>query len=181
MKIDFPGVPNLHSAQARAPVLVLGIGNILLQDEGLGVRAVEAILNRYDIPPGIELLDGGTAGMSLMEFMAGREQLIIVDAVQTGEPPGSLVSMREDDVPAYFHTHITPHDIGLADVLATLHLTGETPDHILLLGLVPEALELSLELSQTVTDKLDALIDSVVAELRLLGYRLYTKQQSLGK
>lgn len=157
----------------QVPVLVLGIGNILLQDEGLGVRVVEAVQQRHTIPPQVEVLDGGTAGMALMEVMRCREHLIIVDAVQTGEPPGSLVKMRGDAVPALFGTHITPHDLGLAEVLATLHLTAELPNDILLLGLVPASLELSLELSPTITDRLDVLIGAVVAELRLLGYRLH--------
>ena len=147
----------------------------MLQDEGLGVRAVESILRRYIIPPNIEVLDGGTAGIALMEYLAGREQLIILDAIQTAEPPGSLVKLRGDDVPSHFRTHISPHEIGLADVLATLHLTGEIPKNIILLGLVPEALQLSLELSQTIAKKMDDLLAAVVDELRLLGYRLHSK------
>jgi len=151
-------------------VLVLGMGNILLEDEGLGIRALEVLQRDYDFPSGVELLDGGTTGMGLLDDISGREHLLVLDAVQTGEAPGTLVAMRGTDVPVYFGIRVTPHQLGLADVLATLELSGEQPGSVTVLGLVPESLELTLELSGLIRSKLDDLVTATVSELARLGY-----------
>jgi hydrogenase maturation protease len=160
----------LNQEAPRSPVLVLGMGNILLEDEGLGIRALEVLQQRYQIPDGVELLDGGTTGMGLLDEISRREHLLVLDAVQTGDPPGTLVEMRNDEVPVYFGMRVTPHQLGLSDVLATLELTGEQPSGVTVLGLVPESLEMSLELSERIEAELEALVDAAVAELTALGY-----------
>jgi hydrogenase maturation protease len=151
-------------------VLVLGMGNILLEDEGLGIRALELLKRDYAFPPGVELLDGGTTGMGLLDDIGGRDHVLVLDAVQTGEPPGTLVVMRGSDVPVYFGIRVTPHQLGLADVLATLELSGEQPGSVTVLGMVPESLELSLELSGLIQSRLDQLVRVAVSELASLGY-----------
>ncbi len=88
--------------------LVLGLGNILLRDEGVGVRVVEALAERYVLPAGVEVVDGGTAGMDLLDTLAGCAHLLICDAVQTGGPPGSVVKLAGDQVPALFQTRCSP-------------------------------------------------------------------------
>lgn len=153
-------------------VLVLGIGNVLLQDEGVGVHAVEALQTRFRLPPQVEVLDGGTAGMELIEYILGKTGLIIVDAVKLDRPPGTLVRLVGDEVPAFLQTHLTPHQLGLSDVLATLAMVAEKPQHIVLLGIVPQSLELSVTLSGLIGQKLNALVDGVVAELAGMGLRL---------
>jgi hydrogenase maturation protease len=156
--------------ESPSPILVLGMGNILLEDEGLGIRALEALQRDYDLPPGVEMLDGGTTGMGLLDDIGGREHVIVLDAVQTGEPPGTLVAMRGERVPVYFGIRVTPHQLGLSDVLATLALSGEQPGSVTVLGLVPASLELSLELSGAIEGKLPELVDLAVNELTQLGY-----------
>jgi hydrogenase maturation protease len=156
-------------------VLVLGMGNLLLEDEGLGVRALEVLQQRYEIPPGVELLDGGTTGMGLLDDISGREHLIVLDAVQTGDPPGTLVRLAGDDVPVYFSMRISPHQLGLSDVLATLELSGEKPAEVVVLGLVPQSLEMDLELSELIAEKLGALVESATAELERLGFPLQSR------
>ena len=160
----------MNQEAPRSPVLVLGMGNILLEDEGLGIRALQVLQKRYEIPDGVELLDGGTTGMGLLDEISRREHLLVLDAVQTGDPPGTLVEMRNDEVPVYIGIRVTPHQLGLSDVLATLDLTGEQPTGVTLLGLVPESLEMSLELSERIEAELDVLVDAAVAELTALGY-----------
>ena len=97
------------------PVLVLGMGNILLEDEGLGIRALEQLQQRYEMPPKVELLDGGTTGMGLLDQISRRQHLLVLDAVQTGELPGTLVKLMGDEVPVYFGMRISPHQLGLSD------------------------------------------------------------------
>ncbi|MGL4459632.1 MAG: HyaD/HybD family hydrogenase maturation endopeptidase, partial [Plesiomonas shigelloides] len=109
------------------PVLVLGIGNLLLSDEAIGVRAVEALEQRFHLPPQVDVLDGGTCGMALIGDMADREHLIIADAVLTGDAPGTVVTLRDEEVPTLFSRKISPHQLGLSDVLSALKLTDEFP------------------------------------------------------
>lgn len=160
----------MNQEAPRSPVLVLGMGNILLEDEGLGIRALQALQKQFDIPEAVELLDGGTTGMGLLDEISGREHLLVLDAVQTGDPPGTLVEMRNDEVPVYFGMRVTPHQLGLSDVLATLELTGEQPSGVTVLGLVPESLELSLELSDRIAAELEKLVEAAAAEMAALGY-----------
>lgn len=150
-------------------VLVLGAGNILLSDEGIGVRVVEALQDRYRVPDAVEVLDGGTCGMGLLDVLAGRDHLIIVDAVNTGRPPGSLVRLADDEIPAAFRTKSSPHQLGLQDVLALLLLLGTAPRRVTVIGIQPFSLDLSLELSPVVAGKLDELVQMVVAELTAVG------------
>ena len=155
-----------------APVLVLGIGNLLLQDEGVGVRVVQELERRYRVPPEVELLDGGTSGMELLDVMAGREHLIVIDAVRTGAAAGTIVELTDAEVPALFRLRVSPHEIGLSDVLAALQVTGEIPRRIWLFGVVPVSTELSLELTATIHARMEAVLGAVTNKLAALGYGL---------
>jgi hydrogenase maturation protease len=124
----------------------------------------------YELPPGVETLDGGTTGMGLLDDLSGREHVIVLDAVQTGQPPGTLVVMRGDEVPVYFGIRVTPHQLGLSDVLATLELSGEQPGSVTVLGLVPASLEMSLELSASIAERLPCLVEAAVGELARIGF-----------
>ncbi|RKZ35523.1 MAG: hydrogenase 2 maturation endopeptidase [Gammaproteobacteria bacterium] len=149
--------------------LLLGVGNILLQDEGVGVRVVEEFQRRYLIPEGLDVLDGGTSGIDLLHHIANREHLIIVDAVKTGDPPGTVIRLGGDKVPAFFRQKITPHQLGISDVLAVATLRDEHPKNIVLIGIVPLTMETGLELSTAIAAKLDTLIDRVLEELEARG------------
>jgi hydrogenase maturation protease len=157
-------------------IVVLGLGNILLRDEGVGVRVVEALAERYAIPAEIEVVDGGTAGMDLLNTLAGCDHLLICDAVQTGAPPASVVRLAGLEVPALFQARFSPHQLGLAEVLATLVLTGEAPSAVTLVGIVPLDLELGLELSQEVSAVVGQAVECLATELRGLGVRLVPKR-----
>jgi hydrogenase maturation protease len=152
-------------------VLVLGVGNILLQDEGVGVRVVQEFQRRFQLPAGVDVLDGGTAGMCLIEDILDKDHVIIVDAVQTGQPPGTLVRLTGDEVPVFLQQRISPHQLGLSEVLATLALIDKKPQHLVLIGIVPKSMELSLELSAEIEHQVNVLIDKVVAELAAIGVR----------
>jgi hydrogenase maturation protease len=153
-------------------IVVLGLGNILLRDEGVGVRVVEALAERYAIPAEIEVVDGGTAGMDLLNTLAGCDHLLICDAVRTGAPPASVVRLVDAEVPALFLTRFSPHQLGLAEVLATLVLTGEAPGAVTLVGVVPLDLELGLELSSQVSAVVGQAVECLATELRGLGFTL---------
>ena len=113
--------------------------------------------------------------MALIDQISGRKHLLVLDAVQTGDPPGTLVNMSDQDVPVYFGLRVTPHQLGLSDVLASLKLTEEQPDEVTVLGLVPQSLEMSLDLSEQIGSRLEDLVEAVVDELESLGYLLRPK------
>lgn len=161
----------------KAPVLVLGIGNLLLSDEAVGVRAVEALQQRYHLPDGVDLLDGGTCGMELIDDMASRQHLIVADAVLTGAEPGTVVTLRDGEVPALFSRKISPHQLGLADVLSALHLTGEFPDKLTLVGVVPESVEPAIGLTDTVAASLDEVLRRLCDALAESGIAVSAKSR----
>lgn len=150
-------------------ILVLGIGNLLLSDEAVGVRIVEALEQRFQLPSHVEVLDGGTSGMELMEVMARRDHLIVADAVLTGGAPGSVVVLHDEEIPALFTRKVSPHQLGLSDVLMALRLTDEFPRRLTLVGVEPESLAPGIGLTPTVTGAIEPALMQVLAELRASG------------
>jgi hydrogenase maturation protease len=156
-------------------ILVLGIGNLLLQDEGAGVRAVEEFERKYVVPAGVELLDGGTSGIELLQYIRGRDALIILDVVKSGNPPGTIIRMEGEDVPAMFQKRISPHQLGLSDLLAVSQLTDSMPRHVVLFGIEPKSIETGLEISEEVGRNIGGLADLVALELGSIGLSVAAK------
>lgn len=154
---------------APKPILVLGLGNILLMDEGLGVHAMELFERRYAVPDHVDVVDGGTCGMDMLDLIASHRHLIAVDAVKTGAPPATLVTLRGDEVPAYFKGKLSPHQLGLCDLLASLRLTDEAPETVTLVGCVPLALGTGLMLSPEIEAVLPEMAERIAGELAELG------------
>jgi hydrogenase maturation protease len=150
-------------------IVVLGVGNILLSDEGIGVRAVEKLQRDYDLPPEVVVIDGGTTGMEMLEDLSNANHLIIIDAVRSGKAPASIVRLADEQVPVFFKTKLSPHQIGLSDVLATLAFIGEAPGGVTVIGVEPVSLETGMALSPQVEARLPELMDLLVTELREQG------------
>jgi hydrogenase maturation protease len=149
--------------------VVLGIGNTILSDEGVGVRAAEALLERFDPPENVEVIDGGTAGMELLEPLSNLDLLIVLDAVKRGQPPGSVVKLAGQEVPVFFRSKLSPHQISICDVLASLEFIGDKPKDMVLIGVEPESLELGLELTPAVAARVPDMVDMAIAELAARG------------
>jgi len=162
----------LAAMTGRHAVVVLGLGNLLRRDEGLGIRALERLRERYILPDTIQLVDGGTLGLDLLCYLEAAERLLVLDAALTQGPPGTLLRVVDGDVPAFFGMRTSPHEIALPDLLAVAHLRGTSPDEVVVLGMQPEALELGWELSPIVAAGLDALADAAADELRRWGVRV---------
>ncbi|MCU0841969.1 MAG: HyaD/HybD family hydrogenase maturation endopeptidase [Thiobacillaceae bacterium] len=145
--------------------VVLGVGNLLLSDEGLGVRAVERLQRDYALSPEVVVLDGGTCGMELLDDLAGADLLIIVDALHVGRPPGSLVRLVNGEVPALLRQKLSPHQVGLSDVLANLALLDQSPGTIVVHGMEPVSLDTGMELSPLIAAGLPRLVTAVAGEL----------------
>ena len=156
-------------------VVVLGVGNILLSDEGIGVRAIEELGRAYDLPPEVELIDGGTSAMELLDDLANCDTLVIADCVRAGRPPGHLLRLVDEEIPALFRTKLSPHQVGLPEVLATLVITHEAPRHTVLFGVEPESLATGMELTNTVATTLPRLVEALAREIAAAGLEIKAK------
>lgn len=150
-------------------IVVLGVGNILLSDEGVGVCAIEALRERYVLPDSVEVIDGGTSGMALLEDLFGADLLIVADAVKAGKPPSSIIRIAGDDVPVFFRSKISPHQVGLSDALANLAFMEQLPRETVIIGVEPVSLETRLQLSLPVAAQLPDVVAMIVTELRAHG------------
>jgi len=150
-------------------ILVLGVGNVLLTDEGVGVRALKEIERHYIFPENVELLDGGTSGIELLRHIRKRDYLIIIDCMKCSQEPGTVVRVEGNDVPTAFRTRISPHQLGLSDLLAAAMLTDELPKKLVLYGVEPESIDIGLDLTDRVEASLEKLTGAVIDELRSTG------------
>lgn len=150
-------------------ILVLGVGNILYTDEGLGVRVVELLQTDYDFSDNVTLLDGGTLGTKLMDPIMSCEKLIVVDAVLGGDEPGSVYRLTGEDLRKSLAFKNSMHQTDLVDTLILCELTGHRPDAVVI-GVEPQDYQtLSVELSATVSEHLPFIAQKVIDEIRISG------------
>lgn len=159
----------MDDAGERVPVVVLGMGNLLRRDEGVGIRALQRLEELYMLPPAVRLVDGGTLGLELLSYLEDADRALVLDATLSDEGPGTLVQISGDAVPAYFGMRTSPHEIALPDLLAVARLRGVTPPELVLVGIHPASIELGWELSDTVAGRLDDMVASAVAVLHQWG------------
>jgi hydrogenase maturation protease len=159
----------LDDARDRVPVVVLGMGNLLRRDEGVGIRALQRLEELYMLPPTVRLVDGGTLGLELLSYLEDADRALVLDATLSDDGPGTLVQISGDDVPAYFGMRTSPHEIALPDLLAVARLRGATPPELVLVGIHPASIELGWELSDIVAGRLDDMVASAVDVLHHWG------------
>lgn len=160
----------------RRRLLVLGLGNLLCSDDGVGVYAVRQLLARYRPGPRVEVLDGGTLGLALLGYLGEADDAVLVDAIAAEDPPGSLVRLSGEEVVPAVRDRLSVHQIGVFDLLLAARLIGAEPGRLRLVGLVPDSVELGCELSTAVAAGLDPLVEAVASEVRELGYGLTRRQ-----
>ena len=146
-------------------ITVLGVGNILLQDEGVGVRVIEEMTRRYSFPENVEVLDGGTLGMELMRFLLGTDKLIIVDAIDGNLSPGEIYQFEKDAVKIYFREKVSVHDLGIQDVLASLDVLEKPLKELVVFGVQPAVIDVGLDLTPIVAQSVEPVITKVLALL----------------
>jgi hydrogenase maturation protease len=157
-------------------VVVLGIGNTIMSDEGVGVHAVEALRRSYTLPGCVDIIDGGTSSMELLEDLADVDLLVVVDAVKAGKPEGTLVRLADSEVPVFFRSKLSPHQIGLSDVMASLEFVGQFPKRMVVIGVQAENFELGLEMTPLIASQVPELVAMVVAELAEHGIEALPNQ-----
>lgn len=150
-------------------LLVIGVGNVLLSDEGVGVHVVRE-LERQDpehasLPPGTRLVDGGTLGLDLLPMIAGADAVVLVDAVNLGATPGTLTVLRGAEVEGTLARHVSAHQVGVADLVAVARLTGCLPRNVALVGIKPASMEIGLSLTPRVEAAVAGAVELLRAEL----------------
>lgn len=157
-------------------ILVLGVGNILLADEGVGVRVVEKLQKEYDFSDSVQVMDGGTLGIRLMEYIMDCDYLIVVDAVQNGEKPGTLYRLTGNDLRKSMSFKDSMHQADLIETLTHCELVGSRPDCVIV-GIEPREYEpWSENLTPEVEDKLEELTKTVLNEVSAAGGTFSLKQ-----
>lgn len=163
---EYEGPESLGPFQ-RPPILVLGVGNILLQDEGLGVRAVEALAERRDeLPEGVELFDGATAGADLIDVISDRRRVIVVDSVQADVAPGTVMRFTADDFARKSVTTMSLHQVGIVDALTMTRHLGCAPAELIVIGVRPRTVAYGLDLTEEIRAVLPKVVELVFAEMR---------------
>jgi hydrogenase maturation protease len=147
------------------PIVVLGVGNILLTDEGFGVHVVNQLREDYVFNPPITILDGGTMGMELLTYMRGMTKLVLVDAIHGGEAPGTVYEFPHEEMNHYFTEAISVHEVGMQDILRIRALQEDPLEDAVVIGVEPESLELGLTLSETTQAAVEDVKGRVLAVL----------------
>ncbi len=155
---------------SRIPLLVLGLGNLLLEDDGVGSAAVAMLDEQFAAPEGVRVFDGGTLGLSLLPYLQDADAVILVDAVKADAAPGTLVRLEGDEVPPAVAVRLSPHQVGVADLLDGARWLDGYPQRLVLLGLVPASMELAVGVSPAVRPSLPALVARIVAEAGAMGF-----------
>ena len=149
----------------RNQITILGIGNTLYTDEGLGVHAIEALEKQYGQDAQVELIDGSTDGMSLLGPVEDTDYLIVIDAINAGKEGGTIIELHGNDIPAYYGIKMSIHQLGFQEVLLASKLREKYPKNIVMIGMQPTSLELAVGLSETNEAQLPELIKRVEQQI----------------
>ena len=151
--------------------VVLGLGNLLMQDDGLGVHTIRALREDFMWPEQVELVDGGTLGLDLLPLVTDSARLLIIDAMDMGSEPGTVMRLEGEDVPKAWAQKLSIHQAGVQDLLNIAYFQGWQPQKLVVLGIQPAAVTPGLGLTESVGGALPQLLQEVCGELTGWGIR----------
>ena len=150
-------------------ILVLGLGNTIMTDDGFGVKVVTTLSSRYNFQGQVKLIDGGTLGLDLLPELEELDSLLIIDALDMRAEPGGIFRLEGDEVPRAFASKLSIHQMGLQDLLAVAEFQGHAPRNLVVWGVQPECIEMGTELTATVAATVKPVIEKVLEELKRWG------------
>jgi hydrogenase maturation protease len=151
--------------------LIFGAGNLLLSDEGFGVHFIQYLQKHYCFPEEIELYDGGTLGIMVTHMLEDADHVYLVDVIDAKGEPGDIYRYeKEDFMLGRLPIKMSPHQIGIQEVLTLSDLRDRCPDKVSLFGIIPQSYDAGVELSQLLSEMLPGLAELVVEELRTEGH-----------
>ncbi|MBO6203208.1 MAG: HyaD/HybD family hydrogenase maturation endopeptidase [Selenomonas sp.] len=163
------GTSSLDNVLYKNEVTILGIGNIILRDEGFGVRVAEYLDKHYEFPESVQIVDGGTLGIELTQYVTGTEKLLVIDSINGGAEPGTTFRFHNDDVMEHFQDKLSAHEVGIQDVLGLLTVTGHKIPEVVVIGAQPYDVEAGVELSDGMMELLPQMVEQALAELKNWG------------
>jgi hydrogenase maturation protease len=158
------------SETGRKEALVIGLGNPIMADDGLGIAALVRLREGWTLPESVRLVDGGTWGMNLLPLVEEASELLLLDAIDRGGPVGELVVLEREQVPRFLGLKLSPHQIDLREVLALAELRGGLPAKLVAMGLQPARVEMFSGLSPGVECRMDQLLAAVIQRLERWGH-----------
>jgi hydrogenase maturation protease len=150
--------------------LVIGLGNPIMGDDGIGLAALERLREGWEIPPAVELVDGGTWGMTLLPLLESARRVLFLDAIRTGRPVGTPISLFGEEIPRQVALKVSQHQIDLREVLAVAEFRGTLPPEMVAVGLEPKTFELGDPMTPAVADNIDRVVEMALDQLRGWGY-----------
>jgi len=160
----------MSSGQPTGTV-VIGLGNPLMGDDGLGLAALALLRNHWIFDPPVVLVDGGTWGLNLLPTIEDAGRVLLLDAINVGAAPGAPVLLQRADLPRVLATKLSPHQIDLREVLALAEWRGTLPETILAMGLQPASVEMRTTLSAPLAAGLPGMVDRALAQLATWGHQ----------
>jgi hydrogenase maturation protease len=159
------------------PIKVIGLGNVLMGDDGAGPYVIQVLDATYAGPKRVSFVEVGTPGLDLIPYIAETDTLVIVDIVRASGRPGEIRLYGRDDLMALVAgPRLSPHDPGLKETLAALELSGRGPRDVLLVGLIPERVATGIGLSAAVRAAIPVAVETVARELAARGARLVPRE-----
>ena len=146
-------------------ITILGLGNILLKDEGVGVWIAEEIAKR-SLPENVDIIDGGTAGIDILSSMKNVDKLIIIDALQGDEKPGTVYRLHPKDLPVPSDSYLSVHQMNIVEGLNIAQKTGNAPQEAVIIGVEPEDIDWGLGVTSKIQQKFPEIIDIVLEEVK---------------
>lgn len=156
---------------AGGPTLVVGLGNPLMTDDGIGLAALERLREAWDPPAGVELVDGGTWGVFLLPEIERAGAVVFLDAIRSGAAPGTVVELSREEIPgALSVTGLSVHQLGLADLVALATLRNTLPERTVAIGIEPDVVEMGTSLSRAAEASIGTVVDRTLARLAAWGH-----------
>ncbi len=154
-------------------VAILGIGNLLMGDEGFGVHVIRHLEETYTFPDNVQLHDAGTAGIYLGPLLEDSDWVMVVDVIKSDNPPGTLEYLDDNDISGTnIQTSMSPHQLGILEIIAICKLRGNEPETVDCLCAVPENIALGLELTDTLQQRVAEIGVEIVGRLGRAGYMI---------
>ncbi|WP_256760339.1 HyaD/HybD family hydrogenase maturation endopeptidase [Cohnella sp. WQ 127256] len=157
---------SLQKNRIPVQITVIGIGNTLYSDEGVGIHVLPLLEERMQHYKNVEIIEGATDGMRLLGPVEDTDHLIILDAINGGEAPGTIYSVYDEAIPAFYGIKMSVHQVGFQEVLFASRIRERVPAHMAMFGVQPASLEFGIGLSETVSSTLDALVDRIEDQVR---------------
>ena len=168
-------VSSLDNVLHPADVTILGVGNVILKDEGFGVRAAEYLDHHYTFPENVQIVDGGTLGIELTQYVTGTRKLLVIDSINGGAAPGTVFRFHNDAIMEHFQDKLSAHEVGIQDVLALLTVTGHKIPDVIVIGAQPFDVEAGVGLSAGMQALLPQIVEQALTDLRSWGIEAQLK------